>query len=133
MAAKHDAGAANRAHAAVQYAVRKGVLASLADVACAQCGAPAANYHHTNGYAVAHRLAVVALCRGCHRGAHRHTPQSKVQVTLRFHPPARYERMAKLAAKEGIPINTWATRAIEREAERLERQEHRAHGGSDGD
>jgi predicted HicB family RNase H-like nuclease len=57
-------------------------------------------------------------------------PKAAVQTTLRV-PQDIYARMAKLAAKEGIPINTWATRAIEHEAERLERQERRAHGGSD--
>ena len=48
-------------------------------------------------------------------------PQPVVVTTIRVAPPL-YERIQKLAQKEGIPINSWLVRAAERDADRLEKK-----------
>jgi len=55
------------ARAAVRQAVRQGELAPVAAQTCAQCGRPAAEYHHEAGYAPEHATDVTPLCKGCHQ------------------------------------------------------------------
>ena len=59
-----------KATAAVRGALERGELPRPDAVPCRSCGRPASEYHHHQGYAPEHRLAVVALCRPCHGRAH---------------------------------------------------------------
>ncbi|TPN38873.1 hypothetical protein FKO01_05025 [Mesorhizobium sp. B2-3-3] len=53
-----------RAHSAVQHAVKRGLLIRRP---CKWCGAERVDGHHTD---YSKPLAVVFLCRRCHRRAH---------------------------------------------------------------
>jgi hypothetical protein len=70
----YTASAQRRAQLAVARAIEDGRLDPPNDHPCLECGAryPATlvEYHHVCGYARAHWLAVVALCRRCHARAH---------------------------------------------------------------
>jgi DNA-binding XRE family transcriptional regulator len=55
-----------RAGRAVQEAVKRGELPPARTLKCANCGAPAAHYHHWHGYAPEHLLDVQPLCVPCH-------------------------------------------------------------------
>ncbi len=61
--------AATSAQAAVQRAVRRGVLPKPDSILC-DCGTTAVEYHHHKGYAPEHWLDVIAVCQGCHTGEH---------------------------------------------------------------
>lgn len=50
----------------VKNAVTDGRLLPVHTRECVDCGSPARDYHHHNGYADAHLLDVVPLCRACH-------------------------------------------------------------------
>lgn len=65
---KHPARVAARR--AVGNAIQSGKLAPARDLACVRCGAPAAHYHHNNGYAPEHQLDVMAVCAPCHWALH---------------------------------------------------------------
>lgn len=75
---------------AVSSAVRKAVLAgelpNIKTLVCADCGAPACDYHHYNGYEPEHLLDVVPLCRKCHRNRHRGPRKGKA--------PSGYDAMS---------------------------------------
>lgn len=51
----------------VHSAVRRGRLPRVTTLICVECGErQAEHYHHYKGYAVEHRLDVVAVCARCH-------------------------------------------------------------------
>lgn len=57
----------SRAHGAVSYAKRKGILVPAP---CACGSTEALQAHHHRGYAPEHRLDVIWLCRPCHVREH---------------------------------------------------------------
>jgi hypothetical protein len=59
------------ARRAVNNAVRDGKMPRITTQQCAVCGVQAKEYHHHNGYDMAHWLDVVPLCGVCH-GKTRH-------------------------------------------------------------
>jgi predicted Fe-S protein YdhL (DUF1289 family) len=59
-----------RARSAVSEAVANGTLPAVRTQTCIGCGLGAEEYHHHNGYAVDHRLDVVAMCVRCHERSH---------------------------------------------------------------
>lgn len=61
----------NAARRSVRSAVAQGKLPSISSCVCADCGAPAAEYHHKS-YDQEHWLDVVPLCRSCHVRRHAH-------------------------------------------------------------
>jgi hypothetical protein len=62
-----------RAYRAVRYAIAAGGLVPLAEAVCVECGAPAAYYHHAEGYAPPHETDVEPVCADCH-GKRAHHP-----------------------------------------------------------
>ena len=67
--AKETDPARVQARAAVTVAIRKGTLKR--PDSCQACGRPGIpDGHHHLGYAAEHWLAVLWLCRGCHKRAH---------------------------------------------------------------
>lgn len=65
MAHEHDRSAAG-AGQAVYRAVRAGKMPHASTLPCKECGNPAREYHHHNGYAREHWLDVIPLCIPCH-------------------------------------------------------------------
>jgi hypothetical protein len=65
---KEDPHVAQRAHDAIRYAVRRGIIRPARELMCA-CGNKASHYHHHNGY-VGHELDVIPLCMSCHFRRH---------------------------------------------------------------
>ena len=53
-----------RAQTALNHAVRDGKI--IRSKACQNCGTPNPEAHHHNGYAEAHKLDVIWLCKSCH-------------------------------------------------------------------
>ena len=64
-----------KAHTAVNEAVRAGHLDSASALDCLHCGGPAQEWHHWFGYAKAFHFWILPLCRRCHVAAHK-TPLS---------------------------------------------------------
>jgi len=73
---------ASTAHTAVDKAVTAGLLPRVSDAACVDCREPAEEYHHANGYAPRHHLAVVPLCHRCHRRRHVASSRQKHERTI---------------------------------------------------
>lgn len=75
------------ARAALRKAVLTGELPNIKTLVCVDCGAPAQEYHHHNGYEPEHWLDVIPLCHKCHRNRHRgprkaNSPEGKEFITL---------------------------------------------------
>lgn len=58
-----------KAHNAVNYAVRAGVLPHVSEKTCTDCGEQAQHYHHES-YEKADWLKVIPLCSLCHKARH---------------------------------------------------------------
>jgi len=56
-----------RCRALVNQRVRFGRIPRASDLSCSQCGNPAKEYHHYNGYSWYHRYDVIPVCRKCHK------------------------------------------------------------------
>jgi DNA-directed RNA polymerase subunit RPC12/RpoP len=59
-----------KGQSAVGKAVEKGLLPRITSQTCANCGKPAAHYHHHKGYAKENLLDVIPLCAKCHANVH---------------------------------------------------------------
>ncbi len=62
----------------VNNAIAAGRLPRADALACIKCGKPARDYHHDQGYAEAHWLDVIAVCRTCHSKIHHPSPPVQV-------------------------------------------------------
>ncbi len=62
---------------ALRKAVITGELPNIKTQICVDCGEPADDYHHHNGYEPEHWLDVIPLCRTCHRNRHRGPRKAK--------------------------------------------------------
>jgi hypothetical protein len=60
-----------KARDAVRTAIKSGRLLAACKLACRNCGQPAAEYHHHQGYEREHWLHVIPLCSSCHKKADR--------------------------------------------------------------
>ena len=54
------------ARARVWRSMKAGILPKPSEITCDSCGAPAAEYHHPNGYTDESALDIVPLCKPCH-------------------------------------------------------------------
>ena len=66
--AMEDRFAVQKAHDAIRFATRDGVLPKIETRRCS-CGNWAAHYHHHRGYK-GHELEVIPLCISCHKKEH---------------------------------------------------------------
>lgn len=71
----------NAARCAINRLVRLGKIPSARTLTCADCGAPATDYDHHQGYDAENRLNVIPTCRKCHRARGVERGEYATQVT----------------------------------------------------